>query len=246
MQRRDFIYGRNPVLEMLQQGELFEQILLQKGIELSFIREVKGLASPLNIPVHLVPKEKMQRITMKNHQGVIGFTAWVDYREMAEVVQEIYEAGRTPVLLLLDGITDVRNVGAIARSAEVFGVDALVVPFKGAARIGADAVKTSAGAITRITLCRERSIAAACQVLQKMGLKVMVADQRAERRVYQCSFAEPVAIVVGGEGEGVYQGIRDLADIKFSIPQLGVTDSLNVSVAAGIILYEATRQRTTM
>ena len=245
MSQTEYIYGRNPVIERLESGEVFEQIVLQKGVDRDFASHVRDLARDLGIPVRFVPKERMARITKKNHQGVVGFTSWVVYSDLQYTVEQCFEQGRTPLIVLLDNVTDVRNVGAIARSAEVFGVDALVVPLKGAARIGGDAVKTSAGAITRITMCRESSIANACHTLADMGLQVLAADQNAPAPLFKTDLTVPVAIVLSSEGSGLSDPVRKSVGSSFSIPQIGSTDSLNVSVAAGVTLYEVVRQRTT-
>ena len=245
MEKRDFIYGRNPILEMLERGEKFDQILVQKGIDPAFVNEVKDMAGPLRIPVNMAPREKLARITRKNHQGVIGFTAWVTYANLERIIEESFGAGEIPLVLILDQVTDVRNVGAIARSAEVFGVDALVIPEKGAARIGADAVKTSAGAITRLAVCRERSLPETCKFLSSMGLIVLSADHHADDHISGHDLNVPLAIVMGSEGRGVSRQVSESVNGKFSIPQQGSIDSLNVSVAAGIALYEVMRQRQT-
>jgi 23S rRNA (guanosine2251-2'-O)-methyltransferase len=243
MQQKDFIYGRAPIIDHLKSGGTFEQILLQKGISREVSDEIRELAKAHRIPVNIVPIFKLNRVTRKNHQGVIAFTAWVEYVDVDTVIQGCYERGKTPLVVLLDRITDVRNMGAIARSAEVLGADLIILPNKESALINADAVKTSAGAIMKIPLSRSNSLGGAIRHLQESGLKVFAADHRSETTLYDLSFEGPAAIVLGSEGKGVHPGLIERADASFAIPQIGDTESLNVSVAAGIVLYEVLRQR---
>ncbi len=240
-QQKDFIYGKHPVLEHLEDGGSFEQILLQKGIDREFVSRVRQLARERNIPTQVVPIQRMNRVTRKNHQGVIAFTAFVEYRDIVDEVQHAYESRQVPLVLVLDRITDVRNMGAIARSAEIFGATAIVIPARDSARINSDAVKTSAGAILKIPVCRVDSLIRAVEQLKEMGLGICVAAQSQDSGTPD--FVTPTAIVLGSEHSGVDIQIRRLADSVFSIPQIGTTDSLNVSVAAGISLYEAVKQR---
>jgi 23S rRNA (guanosine2251-2'-O)-methyltransferase len=201
------------------------------------------LAKSLRVPVQIVPHHRMDRVTRKNHQGVIGFTAWVVYDDLSVVVQDCYERGDVPLVLILDRITDVRNMGAIARSAEIFGATAIVLPMRESAMVNADAVKTSAGAILNVTLCREKSLSYATKMLHDMGLKICVANQKSSIVLADVDFAGPTAIVMGSERLGVDASLLSKADSTFAIPQIGKTESLNVSVAAGIVLYEVVRQR---
>ncbi|MDX1476712.1 MAG: 23S rRNA (guanosine(2251)-2'-O)-methyltransferase RlmB [Saprospiraceae bacterium] len=240
------IYGRKPVLEYLQDGNQAERIFVQRGVDRSFVQDVKALAHPLGIPVHLVPKPKMSRLTRKNHQGVVAFVPVVEYQDLSAVVQLAFERGESPLLVMLDGITDVRNVGAIARSAEAFGCTAMVLPMRGGALITEDAVKTSAGAIRRLTLCRVPDMAGSCMQLRDMGLRVCVSDQQGQTPLPAIDLTGPVAVVMGSEDAGVHKTVTAVADQVFVIPQFGQTESLNVSVASGIILYEAIRQRKTL
>ena len=243
MTQKDFIYGRHPVLEQLEEGGVFEQILIQKGIERDYVSRVAQLARQLKVPLQVVPIQKLNRVTRKNHQGVIAFTAFVEYSDMVDEVQACYEAGEVPLVIVLDRITDVRNLGAIARSAEVFGATAIVIPLRESARINSDAVKTSAGAIMKVPVCRVNRLDEAVLSLKEMGLGICVTDQANERQPQAPDFRQPLAVVLGSEHSGVDIGIRKHADSTFTIPQLGTTDSLNVSVAAGIALYEVVRQR---
>ena len=231
------------MIDHLEGGGRFEQVLLQKGMDRDVAGQITSLAKDLGVPVQIVPVFRLNRVTRKNHQGVIAFTAWIEYSDMENVVQDCYERGEVHMLLVLDRITDVRNVGAIARSAEIFGATGIIVPTRETALINADAVKTSAGAIMNIPLCREKNLSQAVVKLQSMGLKVYAADQNGERLLYDTDLKEPCAFIMGAEGSGIHPGLVRKADATFSIPQSGKTDSLNVSVAAGVILYEAARQR---
>lgn len=244
--QKPFLFGRRPVLQLLEEGKTVDRILLQRGIDPLFAAEIKQLAGAMDIPVFQVPQQKLSRVTRKNHQGIIAFTSWVEYRNFEEVVQSAYENGRVPLVLLLDQITDVRNVGAIARSAEVFGATAMIVPARRSAAMTADTVKTSAGAILRLPVCRVRSLGNTCRKLQDMGLSVCVADQDARDSLQNANFTAPAAIVLGSEHRGVHPSLISLANSTFAIPQTGRTESLNVSVAAGIILYEVVRQRSSL
>jgi len=243
MEKKDFIYGRNPIIEHLESGGTFEQILIQKGIDREVSGRIMELAKVQRLPVQIVPHHRMDRVTRKNHQGVIGFTAWVVYDVLSVIVQDCYERGDVPLVLILDRITDVRNMGAIARSAEIFGATAIVLPMKESAMVNADAVKTSAGAILNVKLCREKSLSHAVRMLRDMGLKICVADQGAPSMLADLDFKSPTAIIMGSERLGVDTSLRAKADSTFAIPQLGKTESLNVSVATGIVLYEVVRQR---
>lgn len=243
MEKKDFIYGRNPIIEHLEGGGTFEQILIQKGIDREVSGRIMELAKAHRLPVQIVPHHRMDRVTRKNHQGVIAFTAWVVYDDLGVIVQDCYERGDVPVVLILDRITDVRNMGAIARSAEIFGATAIVLPMKESAMVNGDAVKTSAGAILNVKLCREKSLSHAARMLHDMGLKICVADQGASSMLAEIEFTGPTAIIMGSERLGVDTSLRSKADSTFAIPQIGKTESLNVSVAAGIVLYEVVRQR---
>jgi 23S rRNA (guanosine2251-2'-O)-methyltransferase len=241
----NLIFGRHPVTEAIQSGAHFDKVFIQRGTVGDFEIEVRRLCREHEIPLQYVPKEKLNRITGGNHQGIIGYLALLTYYKLEDVVPMIYEKGETPLIILLDGVTDVRNLGAIARSAEVCGAHALVVPSTGSALINADAIKTSAGALTRLTVCREKSLVSSVEFLQNAGLEVFASDLQAGRPIYEMDFTAPTAFVIGAEDEGVSKGILKVVDERFIIPQKGELDSLNVSVATGIMLYEAIRQRET-
>ncbi|GIV32217.1 MAG: 23S rRNA (guanosine(2251)-2'-O)-methyltransferase RlmB [Saprospiraceae bacterium] len=242
-QRSQLIYGRHPVLEALDAGHSIDKVYLQRGSRGEFEKELRKRCQQRHIPLQYVPKEKLDRFTKSNHQGVVAMLALVPYYRLSDVVQNLFEQGRQPLLLVLDGVTDVRNFGAIARSAEVFGAQALVVPRSGSALINADAVKASAGALLRLHICREHSLVQAIDYLQQSGIQVFASDLQAESLIFELDLRGPVAFVVGAEDTGVQPALLEAADRRFRIPQQGQTDSLNVSVAAGVMLYEASRQR---
>ncbi|MEO1257914.1 MAG: 23S rRNA (guanosine(2251)-2'-O)-methyltransferase RlmB [Bacteroidota bacterium] len=241
--KNNIIFGRHPVVDAIKAGSNFDKIFIQRGTVGDFEIEVRKLCRAHEIPLQYVPKEKLNRITRSNHQGIIGYLALLDYYKLEDVIPHLYEQGKTPLILLLDRVTDVRNFGAIARSAEVSGAHALAVPTSGSALINADAIKTSAGALTTLTVCREKSLITAIEFLQNMGVQVLASDLKGKKPIYEMDFTTPCAIVIGSEDDGISQGILDRVDERFIIPQKGTTDSFNVSVATGIMLYEATRQR---
>ena len=241
----NLIFGRHPVTEAIRSGSQFDKVFIQRGTVGDFEIEVRRLCREHEIPLQYVPKEKLSKITGGNHQGIIGYLALLNYYKLEDVIPMIYEKGEVPLIVLLDRVTDVRNLGAIARSAEVCGAHALVVPNTGSALINADALKTSAGALTRLMVCREKSLVTSVEYLQNAGLQVFASDLQAAQPIYHMDFTDPTAFVIGSEDEGVSPGILKRVDERFIIPQKGETDSFNVSVATGIMLYEAMRQRAT-
>jgi len=238
-----FIYGRHPVLDALQAGVSIEKVFLQQGIRGELEKELRHLCKSEGIPLKVIPKDRLNRMVSGNHQGVVASQALIRYYRVEDVLPGIYERSEIPLLLLLDGITDVRNFGAIARTAEVCGAHALVVPQKNSAQINAEAMKTSAGALSHIPVCRETSIVAAIEYLQLSGIRVLASSLHSSHSIYELDLSQPVAFVLGAEGEGISRAVERAADQHFIIPQKGKTDSLNVSVAGGMMLYEAMRQR---
>ncbi len=243
MQDKNIVYGRHPVLDAIESGATMEKLVLQQGIRGDFEKEIRRLSKAHNIPVQVAPKEKLNRLVKGNHQGIVGFLSLIRYYELADVVPTIYERSETPLIVLLDGVTDVRNLGAIARSAECSGAHALVVARRGSAQINAEAMKTSAGALANIPVCREGSLVKAVGWLQMSGLAVVAGDLGAEKPIYEVDLKRPVCLVMGAEGAGISPAMRKCADELFVIPQAGASNSFNVSVAAGIMLYEVMRQR---
>ena len=240
---KSMIFGRHPVMDASQAGKPFEKLILQLGVRGEFEKEIRHLSSLYNIPMTVVPKERMGRFTQKNHQGIIGFLSAMPYYLIEDVMPMIYEKSEVPLILILDGVTDVRNFGAIARSAECCGVHTIVIPNKGSAGITEDALKTSAGALTKIPVCREYSLAKTIDFLELSGIQVFASRLGATDALYDLDLTVPTAIVMGSEGDGVSQALLKKVRNHFIIPQLGTTNSFNVSVASGIILYEAVRQR---
>jgi 23S rRNA (guanosine2251-2'-O)-methyltransferase len=240
------IYGRHPIADAIRAGKAFEKVLMQQGLRGEAEVEIRQLTKQFGIPLSVVPKEKLAKMAggnQANHQGILGFLALVEYQKLDEVLPFVYEKGENPLILLLDGVTDVRNFGAIARSAEVMGVQAIVVPTQGTALLNAEAMKASAGALSRINICREKNLSHVLDYLAQAGVQVVASDLQATKKVFDIDFTIPTAILMGSEGEGINRALLRRADDTFIIPQVGTTDSLNVSVATGVILYEALRQR---
>lgn len=240
---KDMIFGIRAVIEAIQAGKEIDKILMRRDMTSELSRELYAALENRQVPLQNVPLEKLNKMTMKNHQGVIAFISPVAYQRIEDIIPSIYEAGRMPFVVVLDGITDVRNFGAIARTCECAGVDAIVIPTKGGASISADAVKTSAGALLSIPVCREENLGNAIKFLSSSGLKVIAASEKTTSSYTQVAMSEPIAIIMGAEDEGVSPEHLRLCEEIVSIPMLGSIDSLNVSVATGVLLYEAVRQR---
>jgi 23S rRNA (guanosine2251-2'-O)-methyltransferase len=241
---KDMIFGIRSVIEAIQAGKEIDKILVRRDMTSELSRELFSALNGLEVPVQKVPLEKLNRITLKNHQGVIAFISPVAYQRIEDIIPGIYEEGRMPFIVVLDGVTDVRNFGAIARTCECAGVDAIVVPLKGGAALNGDAVKTSAGALMKIPVCREPNLLNTIKFLSSCGIKVLAASEKAAHAYTEASLTEPVALVMGSEDEGVAPEHLRLCDEMVSIPMLGSIQSLNVSVAAGVLIYEVVRQRS--
>lgn len=237
------IFGRHPVVDAIRAGQPMEKLLIQQGVRGDFEKEIRLLSREFQIPLQVAPRERLDQMARGNHQGIIAFLSPIAYYHLDDILPGIYERSETPLLLILDGVTDVRNLGAIARSAELCGAHALVVPRKGSAQINAEAVKASAGALLKLPVCRERSLLAAAETLKMSGIRLLVSDLGAGHPIYELDLRGPIAFVLGSEGKGVTREMLREADETFLIPQRGTTDSFNVSVAAGIMLYESMRQR---
>ena len=237
------IFGVRAVIEAVEAGKQIDKILIRRGIQSELSRELFAAIKGLNIFVQYVPAERLNRITRKNHQGVIAFVAAVDYQPLEMLVPLLYEAGKVPFLVLLDGLTDVRNFGAIARTCECAGVDAVVIPARGSVSVTADAVKTSAGALLHLPVCRERSIAEALHYLHNSGVKIVAASEKAQELYTAPDYTGPVAVVMGAEDVGLSPQTLRYCDTQVALPQVGRIGSLNVSVAAGVMIYEVVRQR---
>ncbi len=243
MQKNDYIFGIRAVMEAIQAGKDIDKILIKKDIHGELIGELLELVKAHRILVRRVPVQTIDRITRKNHQGVVAVLSAVTYHRLDHLVPELYEEGRLPFILVFDGITDVRNFGAIARTAECVGADAIVIPEHGSVSVGGDAIKTSAGALHHIPVCRERSAALAVRFLKENGYKVVAVTEKAEINYTQIDYTVPVALVMGAEDVGISPEVLKLTDEGASIPMFGEIGSLNVSVAAGVMMYEVVRQR---
>lgn len=239
----DFVYGINTVAELLNAGKPVEKIFVKKDIKNIQVGDILKEAYARKIPVSKVPVEKLNRITRKNHQGIVCYIAPVTYAHTDQVLFETFERGRQPLFLILDQITDIRNFGAIARTAESTGASALIIPEKGGPLITSDALKTSSGALHYIPVCRERDLQGTVQFLKESGLKVYACTEKGVEPLYQADFDQPAAIIMGAEDKGISAGLLKMADTQLKIPMTGELQSLNVSVSAGIVLYECLRQR---
>lgn len=243
MKEDTLVYGYNPVVEALKAGREIEKIFLQSGMMRQRAGIILDMASKRNIPVQFVPAKKLHSITGKNHQGVIAIASVINYHPPEELLMSCFEKGKTPFFLLLDGITDVRNFGAIVRSAECAGADAIIIPVKGSAQISADAVRTSAGALHHVPIARSGRIPELIGYFRDSGVHVVAASEDAGKAYYEADFNRPTLLIMGAEDKGVSPQNLQMADESVKIPMKGKTGSLNVSVAAGILVFEAMKQR---
>ncbi len=239
----DIIFGLRAIIEAIEAGTEIEKILLKKDMKSEIAKELFDAVKGKNIPVVRVPVEKIDRITRKNHQGAIAFISPITYARTTQIIPQLYEDAKSPFIVVLDGVTDVRNFGAIARTCECAGVDAIVISQTNSAPVNADAIKTSAGALLNIPVCREHNLEYIVNFLKESGLKIMAASEKAALNYTEASYTEPIAIVMGAEDTGISPEIMALCDEQVRIPILGNIQSLNVSVAAGILIYEAVKQR---
>lgn len=242
-QDKDFIFGTRAVMEAIHAGKEIDKILVEKEADNELIKELLHLAKTERIPVVRVPEAKLNRITRKNHQGVVAHMSAIEYASLDNVVDECYSKGVAPLILVLDRITDVRNFGAIARTAECAGVHAIVIPEKGSAQINSDAVKTSAGALNHLPVARVKNLYYIVKDLKKMGLNVVAVTEKTEKLMYDTDFTSPTVLILGSEEDGISPELMGLSDESIKIPMAGNIESLNVSVSAGVVIYEAIRQR---
>lgn len=240
---RDFIFGIHPVLEALRSEKVFDKILIQEGLRNPDVARIKEFTKERAISRLTVHKQRLNKITTRNHQGVIGFLSPIEFVKIERLLPPLLDRGIAPFVLVLDKISDVRNFGAIVRTAECAGVDAVIIPKKGAAQINADAVKTSAGALYNIPVCKSGNIRSTGEFLKANGLKLVAATARGAEEYTRIDYTGPLALVMGSEDKGVSFDLLGIADNKAHIPVTGSVGSLNVSVAAGILLFEALRQR---
>lgn len=241
--KKNIIAGRNPVVEALQKNQTIDKILLSKNASGEVINEIRTLAKEQNVPIQYVPVQKINGLTNVQHQGIVAFKSAVRYQELQSVIDFVTSNGEVPLFIILDGVTDVRNIGAIARTAVCCGAQAIIIPDKGVGALNEDAVKTSAGALEQINICRVNSLMKAVDDLHLNGIKVFASEMTANTKLYHLEMKEPCAIVMGSEDRGVFPGLMKICDEKFFIPMANSFESLNVSVAAGMIMYEAMKQR---
>ena len=234
----DFIYGIHSVLEAIEAGRTIDKIYVKNARS-----EVAQKARAAGIPMQVVPDERLNRITRKNHQGVIAMMSAIEYARLDTLLPSLFDDGVLPFILVLDGITDVRNFGAIARTAECCAVNAIVIPAHGSVSVGADAVKTSAGALNHIPVCREESITKAVKYLQESGCQIVASTEKSSQNYTTGDYTTPLALVMGAEGTGISAEVLRIADTRAAIPMFGNIGSLNVGGAAGVMMYEVVRQR---
>jgi 23S rRNA (guanosine2251-2'-O)-methyltransferase len=240
---KDTIFGIHAVIEALKAKQSIDKIQINRELKADVTAEIRKLAKEQNVNVQAVPLEKINRITRKNHQGVIALMSPIEFHKIEDLLPGLFEQGKAPFIMVLDGLTDVRNFGALVRTAECVGVDAIVIPDKGSARVNSDAMKTSGGALTRVPICKVGILPGVVKFLQMSGLKVVGITEKAEESVFDQDFTEPLALVMGSEETGISNQILKRADHLAKIPMKGKIASLNVSVAAGVSMYEVLRQR---
>ncbi len=238
------VFGIRAVIEAVEAGQEMESIYIQKGLSGGvLLQELRTVLKEHDLTYQQVPVEKLDRLTPKNHQGVVAYISPITYHSLEQVVPQIFERGEIPLIMVLDRITDVRNFGAIARTAECAGVHAIVIPLKGAAQINPDAVKTSAGALYSVPVCREINLKSTLQFLKDSGLQLVACTEKTENTYTDPDYTMPTAIIMGSEEDGISSEYLKLCDARAKIPLKGEIASLNVSVAAGVLLYEVLRQR---
>lgn len=239
----NLIFGMRAVIEALEAGKDIEKIFIQKGLSNELYNQLRQTLKDQTVPIQFVPPEKLKRITEKNHQGVIAYLTEINYYQTDALLSAVFEKGKTPLVLILDRVTDVRNFGAIARGAECAGVDFIIIPSRGAAQINGDAIKTSAGALHRLKVCREDNLKVTLEFLKESGLQIVACHEKTDTLIYEADFKRPTAIIMGSEESGISQEYLKRSDQQVKIPMVGKIASLNVSVASGIVLFEAVKQR---
>jgi 23S rRNA (guanosine2251-2'-O)-methyltransferase len=239
----DCIFGLHPIIEAIKAGKQIDRLLIRQGLQGSLYQELMSEVRTHGISYQIVPVERIELVTRKNHQGVLAWLALIEFQNIFNILPSVFENGEDPLIVILDGVSDVRNFGAIVRSADCIGAHAIIIPEKGSARITADAVKTSAGALHSFPVCREKSIVRSVEYLKESGLKIITSDQDEGEIASKADMTGPSAIIMGSEDKGISRELKSLSDLKVKIPMSGKIGSLNVSVASGILLYEIMRQR---
>jgi 23S rRNA (guanosine2251-2'-O)-methyltransferase len=242
-EHENIIYGIHPILEAIDAGKEIQKIFIQDGAKGDLIKQLIQKAKEYKVFYQFAPVEKLNRLTKQNHQGAVAFTSEVTFYDIEQILPQVFEKGKVPLVLILDKITDVRNFGAIARTAECSGVDAIIIPVRGSAPINADAMKTSAGALNKIPVCRSMNLKDTIKYLKDTGLTIVSCTEKASELYTNVDMKSPCCIVMGNEEEGISAEYIKLSDYKAKLPMKGTIGSLNVSVACGIILYEVLRQR---
>ncbi len=241
--KSSLVIGRIPVLEALQEGKQLDRIYMQSNFHGDVAEEIKKLAFKQQVPINKVPVEKLNSFNVTDHQGCIAQLSKIRYQDLQQVIDWVVGKGDVPLFVILDGVTDIRNIGGIARTALCCGAQAIIIPDKGVGALNEDAILTSAGALEQIAVCRVNSLMKAVDDLHLNGIKVLASEMTAKKSIYDCDFNEPCAIVMGGEEKGVFPGLMKICDETFKIPMKGDFESLNVGVATAMILYEAMKQR---
>lgn len=242
-EKNEMIFGARAVIEAIQAGKEIDKVLIKKDIQSDLSKELLAALKDTFIPVQRVPVERINRITKKNHQGVIAFISPITYQRTEDIVPFLFEQGKNPLLIMLDGLTDVRNFGAIARTCECAGVDAIIIPNKNSVSVNADAIKTSAGALHTLPVCREANLRNTIKFLKDSGFKIIAATEKGDYDYTKADYEGPTCIIMGAEDTGVSYDNLALCDEWVKIPMLRTIESLNVSVAAGVLIYEAIKQR---
>ncbi len=238
----DIVFGLRAVIEAINSDREINRIVIQKGMDKELFNDLKEALKGKDFQLQFVPVEKLNRVTTANHQGVIAYVSPIEYQVIEPLVEALLEEGKKPFILVLDRITDVRNFGGMARTAECLGVDAILIPSQGSALVTADAMKTSAGALNRIPVCKTDSLKNSLFYLQQCGLRIVACSEKSSVPLNEVNMRGPVAVIMGSEEDGITSDLLNLADIKARIPMKGEIASLNVGVAAGMILYERIRQ----
>tara|TARA_B100000674_G_scaffold465407_1_gene448304 strand:+ start:6180 stop:6923 length:744 start_codon:yes stop_codon:yes gene_type:complete len=241
--KTDLVFGIHPILEGLGSGENFDKILILNSLRTPQAKEIISIAKEKGVTVNKVPQQKLDRITRKNHQGIIGFIAPIEFQQIEDILPEIFARGKNPFLLILDRISDVRNFGAIVRTAECAGVDAIIIPKKGSAQINGETIKTSTGAIFNVPICKVAGLDSIIPFLKDSGIHLIACTEKSEVNYTEVDYTLPIGIILGNEESGIAISNITKSDSTAKLPLIGKTKSLNVSVAAGIIMYEVIRQR---
>ena len=243
MKNNDIVFGTRPVLEAINSGKTLEKLFIQKNLKKEILEKIKSKLSNKKINISYVPKEKLNRITKKNHQGIICYISPISYQPIEEIIQRVFEKGKDPFVIILDRITDTRNFGAISRVADASGVDANIIPEKESAIITSDSIKTSAGAINYIPICKVKSLRSSAIFLKESGLKLVSCTEKGDTKFYDADLTSPCCIILGSEKDGISNSLMDISDERLNIPMKGNVESLNVSSSASVILFEVVRQR---